>query len=327
MKNTRFPTFVMAVAILTLLSGCISSNQPTLIPVSMTETVEALPTGIKPTSTSTLTFTSISPLKISDAYARVSQFLNNSSDCRLPCWLGIKPGQSALLDVSEQLKMFNNIATDSSYGVPAGDWLVASLTIPYSSDDDKVMEIKSSYLNTLGENDISVTEFYTRTYGLKAGKYDGDVYGYPAYSELLKPYTISGVLSNYGPPDQIYVVAYLRSDTLITPGFGDHFDLHVWYPNQGIFITYKMSVEASGDNYRFCPSSAFVSGTLMPSDLGTGYQEVLLKLGDRYQGFFPPSVYVKTLTEAFGMTIDEFYQLFRSPTDRCLETPKSLWWP
>jgi hypothetical protein len=206
----------------------------------------------------------------------------------------------------------------------ADRWSLGFLTIPYPNDN-MVIEVSQSYPTSSSDNKVSIIGFESRAYQLKDGNYEGDVYGYQIYNKLLKQYTISVVLSSYGKPSQISVVAFLRTDTKISPGFGDHFDLHLWYPNQGVFMKYKMSVTGSGDDYRFCPSDALASGYLMSSDLVTNYKDTLLKLGI-YDYLFSPSPYVKTLGEAFGMSDEEFYQLFRSPPEHCLETPKTVWW-
>ena len=335
MKSGYLLLFATVVTITALVSGCSRGNQPTRVSTSITATSEILPSEAIPISTSTLTLslvpsltlTPIFALSASDAHAYVSQFLNDNSDCRLPCWLGITPGKSTVLDVSEQLQMFSGITTASSHGIPGDRWLVSSFTLPYLSEDNKVIEIFTAYLNFTGETEITVVGFEMRAYGVEAGNYTGDIYGYPSYNESFKLYTISGVFSRYGRPDRINVTAALRGDTLVTPGYGDYFELHVWYPAQGIFMKYKMAVERSGDNYRICPSNAFIYGDLMPSGLGTRYQDILLQLGDQYRIFFPPSTDVKTPEDAFGITDEEFYQLFRFPADRCLETPISFWWP
>jgi hypothetical protein len=327
MDNKWLQSSIFVVGFLVFLSGCIYSKLPNQISTSTAKTIETLLISLTPTKRFTNTFTPVSTLPANDAYVRVNQFLNSRSNCHLPCWLGIIPGQSSLINVSEQLIKFSYIATDSFSGVSTGNWLVTGLTIPYYLEDNNVIEIKTGYLNNVGENNISVTEFSTRTYKLDSGIYSGDVYGYPFYSELLKKITISEVLSSNGQPDQIYVSSYLRNDMLVTPGYGDHFDLHVWYPNDGIFMTYKMAVESEGNNYRMCPSTALISGDLTLPNLGDNFDDALLKLGSKYQGFFPPSSYNKSLEDAFGIPIEEFYRIFSVPTDHCLETPKSIWLP
>jgi hypothetical protein len=222
--------------------------------------------------------------------------------------------------------MFGGIAEHLFLKPGAGKWSSAFFTIPRVNESMSI-QIRPSYLTSANGKTISIIGFETRAYRSMPGKYD-DVYGYEPYTDLFKAYTISSVLSQYGPPAQIYIVASLRGDVWPdTPGFGDYYEIHLWYPDQGIFLAYKMSVERAGENYHFCPSKAFISGYLLEPDLVANYQNVLEGLNNNYRYFFSPSIYVKKPEEAFGMTIEELYQLFQAPTDRCLETPISIWWP
>ena len=318
---------ILISAVFFILVGCVSANQPTAPLPPTGETNTPLSTEVQHTSAPTLTFQKVPTLPADDAYAQIGDLLRNRGDCRMPCWLGITPGVSSVLDVQAQLAEFSSIASDSYLEYPANGWLVSEMIITYA-EEDMIVEIRSNYMARQGVNTVYVDEFHTRAYRLKDGQYDGDVFGYMPYNALLEPYSISTVLSDYGPPEQVYILGSLRSDTLpVTPGFGDDFEIHLWYPDRGVFMEYEISVEGSGDNYRFCPSNALISGRLTPANLGAGYQEVLVSLSDKFRYFFSPSIYVKTPEDALGMTIEEFYQLFRSPTDRCLETPKSIWWP
>lgn len=339
MKTKKILAYLFVAAIIAL-DGCIPSNplSQTLVPskVATISAITYIPTSL-PTTTSTSTYlttntmastiTPIPTLSPKDAYTRVNEYLTNGINCRLPCWLGIVPAQSTLLDIQTQLMMFSIIATKTSYNLQTDNWAVTNLTIPYKNND-MVIEIRSAYLALLNENNVYVNGFETSAYRLKNGEYNGDVYGYPAYNELLKAYTLSGILSSYGPPSQVFIRSNLSTDELPLPPFSlDSFVIHLWYPNQGIFMEYNTLAGGSGETYRFCPSNSFISGILLPTELGTGYQEVLKKYGGVYPLFFPPAANIKTPEEALGMTIEEFYQTFRLPTDHCLQSPKSVWWP
>jgi hypothetical protein len=330
-KATMIPkkTFIFpfVVVILTILSSCLSPTQSSFSPIAPSATIQVSPTTtlIRQTITPTGTFIQIPTLSPDDAHKRLSELLNDSANCSLPCWLGVTPGKSSWQDANEQLFSLSAVADKLYIESGVEKWSLGFLTIPYPNDKI-VIEIVQTYPTSLSDRKVSIIGAESRAYKLENGNYEGDIYGYPAYNELLRRYSISSVFSNYGKPSQIYVVAFLRTDTTVTPGFGDHFDLHVWYPDQGIFMKYKMSVAGSGDNYRFCPSDAFASGYFMSSDLTANYKDVLLNLGV-YNYIFSPSPYVKTTEEAFGMTEEDFYQIFHLPTDRCLETPKSIWWP
>jgi len=46
-----------------------------------------------------------------------------------------------------------------------------------------------------------------------------------------------------------------------------------------------------------------------------------------WKGFTPLPLYPKTIEEAAGKAIEDFYQTFKEPTDLSLETPYAVWPP
>lgn len=308
-----------------LLSGCMLGVQPTDSSITSTKTNEFIHetnTVITPTSI----FTAIPTLSNDEGFSRLGEFLNNELGCRLPCWLGILPGHSSLLDLHQKMVMFSGITTNEYEQYPVDGMLIGRMDISYSKND-MVVEINSNFISFSGEDVVSVIGLSTRSYRVENGLYVEDVYGDVTYNKILEDYTLQRILAVHGKPSQVFLEASLRRDTEISPGYGDHFSVHLWYSNEGVFMEYKIPVEGSGNIYRFCPSNAFILGALLPTYLGDDYQELLMSLGSRYQFFFPPSENVKTLEEAFEMTIEEFYQLFITSPNSCVETPKAIWWP
>jgi hypothetical protein len=330
MRTKIHLTYLVLIMIVAYMAGC--SNTPTLSTPGATQT-ETPPTPtifinsatFTPSLTPTPTKTIEPTLSTDDALRYVQDLMSNSGPCQLPCWMGISPGQPTL-DIKTQFTLLNTIANDTYYGLTSHEWTVGGLTI-LSINKNMVIENRTAYASPLGENEISVIGFHTRSYQEENGSYVDDVYGYPAYREYFRSYTIPEILSKYGVPDLIYILGSLRSDKLPeTPGWGDYFVIYLSYPERGIFMEYQMSVTGSGSNYRFCPSDSFISGNLMGiSD--SKDKNILNKLGITYQHNLSGSIYIKNPQDAFGLTDEDFYQLFHSPTSRCLETPKSIWWP
>jgi hypothetical protein len=198
------------------------------------------------------------------------------------------------------------------------EWWGMYLKFPMKIDN-MVISVPLNYGFRPGEDTISVIASYARAYREENGEYKGDVYDYPVYKELVRAYSLQQILSDYGSPDQIYMT--FSPDW--NPVLSGYFDLDVWYPDKGIFMKYRMNLQDTGDNIKFCPSDSFVHTILLPPGLGESYQEILVSLG--FQDYFPRGKSPKTPEEALGMSIEEFYEIFRSPTDRCLESPISVW--
>jgi hypothetical protein len=335
--NVRYKLFALLFLGVILIGGC-TSNKPANISTTFTITTNrtkapnTLPVYTAthtPTPTMTPTITSVPTLASEVAYARVNEFLANGSSCQLPCWMGIVPGKSTLLDLHESLTRFSGIATDEYEELPAipdNNMLSGGLTLSFPKDDYGI-EFHTNYISFAGEDKISIIGFASWAYKLNSDGVKNLAYEYPPYNEFFSAYTLSGILSSYGTPDLIYINAGLGRDSLPqTPLASDYFLIHILYPEQGIAMRYEMSVEGVGDNYRFCPSNSFIQGYLIPPSTRETFLQVLQNSGDDFSKFSPPSEFTKTPEEAFGMTIGEFYQIFRKPTDRCLDTQKKIWW-
>jgi len=341
MTTQRLFSSLLSVSALFLISGCISATPPISSRISVAEAARntlaatltntlapAISPTKTPTGTPTITLTSVPTLPADEAYARLREYLTNSSDCRLPCWWGITPGQSTMLDVQALLAAFSEVAEYIDLGESRGR-LFGSLWILYPNDEHITFPIESFYLARANNNGVvSVVMISTRAYRETNGALEGPslemLYGHPLYNKVLEDFTLTGILSRYGPPGQIFVTAdvkYVGLDNNPLPT--DTFTIRLLYPDRGIFVRYEMPVERAGDKFRFCPSKAFINLDLISPRADENYQDVLLAIG--WEGFFPPSEYNKTPEEALGMTIEEFYRQFRLPTDRCLETPISIW--
>lgn len=317
--------FLMAL-VFTLLSGCVPPDVPTPSPLLTTATITWIPTRT-PTYLPTITFTPIPTLYPEEAYRLINELLSNNDNCRLPCCMGITPGLSTWQKANELLMKFSGIARWLFIGATPDEGSFGDLTI-LNPDDNMVIEVSPSYMTSPDGELVSVIGIHTRTYKMNNGEYDGDVYGYQPYFEMMRSYTLAEVISTYGPASQIYVSASLYGIISLSPHITDYFLLHLWYPEQGVFLKYKMPIDGIGENYRMCPSDSFISGYLIPPGLDDEYiEETLLGFGDEYSEFFPPTEFIKSIEEAYEITTEEFYQVMSSLPDTCLETKKSIWWP
>jgi hypothetical protein len=310
----------LLIVILTLLSNC----TPQLPVVTDTATPQATNTvvpTIKPTKTVTPipTATDLPTISTNQVKAKVKELLETNGGCELPCWWGIKPGISQMEDVRAQLTTFSGIAKTMYVGQAGESWSLGYLEINYPEGNEVIINIDSTYLAPSDGDEIIVIGVDTQALPQSLA---GLIYGDLKYSELLSAYTLPQILFKYGIPAQVFFTADIYEYEKDAPDF---FEIRLLYPDRGIFAIYKMPAETTANTYRFCPSNSFIKLTLIPQDLGDSYQELLLKLGDEWNGFFPLSPFHKTPEEAIGMSIEDFYRIFSSSANECLESPSSIW--
>jgi len=249
-----------------------------------------------------------------EAYDLLLELLQTNGGCELPCWWGISPGISTREEVETKLEPLLGIATGFypgkkggaiSLDYPAGE-LLLSLSLDYKFPLEDRIEI------------LAISTHMSRYIDLGAGDYEFQpVYDSPAYRELLAPYTLDRMLASFGPPERALVRGVVYAERY--PGLWEEMFLTLLYPERGVFTRYTMVGEREGDTFIGCPARAFIDLWLVLP--GKEEYEALLSLTGDWEGDFSDT---KSLEEATGMNVEEFYRLFQDP-NRCIETPLSVW--
>jgi hypothetical protein len=171
--------------------------------------------------------------------------------------------------------------------------------------------------NTIGLLYVS-TYMYERVNTENGELLLNEMYDTETYKEIMSAYTLSAMLSKFGPPADILVRA--EADESPSP---KRVFITILYPDKGIFTTYEMQGERKGNNLSACPANSFIDLWLLPESIGEKYQ-VLLSSSDNWEGNFTQT---RPLEQATQMTIDidEFYETFKDTADVCLETPFDMW--
>jgi hypothetical protein len=78
-----------------------------------------------------------------------------------------------------------------------------------------------------------------------------------------------------------------------------------------------------GEYGKACPSNSFVKLWLTPPDNNGYYEKLLSSIKSEGDDFD----YDKTTDEAVNMSLEQFYETFRTPGQKCLQTSLSAWPP
>ncbi len=308
------------VGIMLVLSGCRTwggAAGPSPTPFWTSTPLQPAPTATWTATASpspTPTLTSIPALPPEEAYDMLLELLQTNGGCELPCWWGISPGVSTHEEAETKLEPLLGIAAGFypgkkgsaiSLDYPVGE-LLLSLSLNYKfplEDRIEMLYISTEMLRYIEhEEEGSGFQF---------------VYDSPAYHDLLAPYTLDRMLAAFGPPEEVLVRGVVYAERY--PGLWEEMFLTLLYPERGIFVRYTMVGERDGDKFVGCPARAFIDLWLIPP--GREDYEALLSLTGDWEGDF---VDTRSLKEATGMSVGEFYRLFQNP-NRCIETPLSVW--
>ena len=228
-------------------------------------------------------FSTLTPLQ---RHAKILNLMADTSDCRLPCWWGIQPGQTTWKKAKSLLEP---IASEIDYGL-YGDFFSS-----YAVFQPSPSEISSSYISLefSGQGKENIQVIY-----ISGIEYD---------SSLFLP----NFLNSYGPPDEIWVNTFSSWTTIDgKPPFA----LFLFYSKRGILARYDTDAVIKGKTIYACLNE-ITSIKLWNLNRTISFHEAA---GDFDGDKLPPS-------EAFGLSEKEFYEQYKNSEYPCFETPKMKW--
>lgn len=327
MKMQKISLLLAWMLVLALLTSCEqptnnagTSFEATLIPnlTHASDTKTPVPTlTLTPNSTNTLV--AVPTLSMEDAHTRLLELLANNGDCRLPCLWGISPGKSNYQEGRVILLPLSSVAETVFFDSPYPGNAISLLYI----EGDSRFNTSVSYLYG-NEGIVSRIAFRaleekvaTDSNGIWLGT--TPIYGLPSFIKRVEYYSLAHLLSEQGLPAAVMVTSAApsanRRGSIVT-------EIAVLYPNQGISAQYTTLVNEDevGSSIKSCPINAHIEMDLYPA----GNSDSFYTLLDETDWGITKDSY-KPIEEATSMSVEQFYETFRQPTDKCIETPTKLW--
>ncbi|MCP4536205.1 MAG: hypothetical protein GY832_03580 [Chloroflexi bacterium] len=248
-------------------------------------------------------------MTVDEEYTLISEMLQNNGNCRLPCWWGFTPGKTS----PQVVKIFFASQGKKIWGHDDfQDYLI-------------IFDIPAHYSH--GQNYV-VREGVIEMIGIGASPPVGEdgyfAYGDSKFIEDWKPYMLSQILEVYGRPQQVFLETY--NHMLWIP-----FRLLLFYPDQGFLVKYEGDIGEegrhhgpieSGEVIRICPWRSEIFLLLWPPEHEMTFDDLGPDIRNPVEG----QDKWRSLEEATGMSIEQFYQTFVQPDNQtCLETPANIW--
>jgi hypothetical protein len=280
------------------------ANASILTP-SLTPTTNYLPSStptVSPTFTPTELF--IPTIPIDEAPSRLLTLVKSNGNCMLPCWIGIIPGTATNSTIFSILSPYTGISTDGFFvrSDPRGlDFLLPK-------DNNEIQLIISLWPVGVDETRQMVVVHLQQWAKLID----------TIYSDVFKQYSLHKIFMQYGKPSSVSMMANLHT---FDPYSAITFEIYISYPEKGIYIRYTtLAEEISGDKVRSCPSEAYIIDLwLTKPDVNNENMKLLTSINNEW-GFDRKSV-----EEAMGTTLDDFYDVFSASSNQCITTPRSVW--
>lgn len=322
MKFLR-PRIKLAVLFLMLfIFGCSSQvvNSVTLPSSTKTEFVNS--SVSKPASTTspmpflvqTVTNITIPTLPLKDAQSKIIDLLDNNGNCELPCLWGITPGKSSFQDARTILLPLSVLSSQVYLSTPE----VGGISLSINENNMSVYN-NLRFLTDTQSNLINRISFYLEAHrNLVDGGYE-KIYNSSVFGEQARFYELASILSEFGVPNSV-MVGTLAGNYPDGGSWGFH--ILLLYPEEGVLVDYTTQMILDGQSVKGCPSNAHVALELFPPGTSDEFYRNLESTNYWSQNI---NNNYKSLQDVTPLTTEQFYENFRRPTDKCIETPVNLW--
>lgn len=304
-QNQNIQLKISNLILLLLISACAVSGDPTVTP-SPSFTVTDRPATNTPSRTSAptheatitprLTWTPLPTLAPDEAQALILALLRDETDCHLPCWFGVTPGETTWPEAYNFLNSISPHIKWRSNAVPQQQFV--------QSDSFGIAANVPDYFNPHGRlyTGFRVRDNIVTRIWADAG------------------FSLSHLLDTYGKPSEVWV----------------RFNPYGWWPKEFYLGVYYQELYTFALFYNETSTFSrygYVYGCFDEFSLGFNYLGLQLWASEQdqimtWQDVDPFNVWATqpSLEEAIGMDLETFYQTYKAPDQRpCFETPEELW--
>jgi len=328
----NFFRFALMSLIFSSISACVTQSNPaTINPISTkTNTTQVVispssatpdlstPTNIIET-TPMLTSTIFPIFEPSVAKYEIQRLLSAEDEtCTFPCWWNIIPGKTRIHDAQNYLNSFHAL----SIGEPLFDdeWNFIILQLPQSNnlylDITFAFKEKKDILEWL---QVSLEMKYKLTNNEGQSWYEIS-WNNPALAEIITPYTLQNILLKYGEPSTILL--FTHQTALLNQPLP--MSVVLFYPQHGFMVEYVIDGKITPNNITGCPSLAFPYFWFWSPSEQITIKDVASSIAG-YQVDGETIASFKTIQDAINMNTDQFYSLFKTDKNKCIETTKDIW--
>jgi hypothetical protein len=287
--------YLIIVMIMAFLSAC-NSQAPT----------EPLSTTLGPPSATFLP-TNMPTLTTGEQDIYVRELLKTNAGCQLPCWWGITPGKTSWNDTEDFLRYL--AATIGQTKLETG------VKLHWAILQDNLSYIDQGFLEREVREGIMETFFVGGNHSSTQNQMD--------FESMWESYSPKQVLRTYGVPSRVLLSA--PGGTGLGDTGNNGYILWIFYDHLGFLIRYGGTV-ADLPVYHFCPELQKGANDIYRINFTLQYPDHPLPLEWDDAILTTQPSRAKSIQDAAGISIDEFYRLFtQNEEPACFDTPHDIW--
>jgi hypothetical protein len=250
--------------------------------------------------------TPIPTLRQKDAENQILNLLQNPQKCDLPCWWGLEPNITTIVEAHNYLQSFVELISKQNY---KENYVNVTLDLPssgfviniYLYGKDRILDLIRIGGRSIKNHETSYDDLY--------------------FKQIFNNYTISTILSDFGKPQSILIRTYPAAPE----GGNIPFRILLFYPQNGILIKYEGIDKKVGEIFQVCPQDTIIDIWLW----NPSHTKSLVDIANKNLDFTLEELSgYKTIEEITNMDIDKFYNAFnKNSSTICLETDSNKWLP
>lgn len=323
----------LLIIVFMFLVGCFWSPKPSIY---TTDANTPTMTKIPPTDlTVAVEVTSLPPLSPNSAKEVLSLFVRNNGGCKLPCLMGLAPGENYksvesfgdyfIKNTQQSNDQINGVEVvgnldDNSGGTLLVFWdnrirvqigVGAQLT-PDKEQIDHVTLSASVYEHFEDDNGIEFARL------LQEHSY---------YDSFLKSFSLPAILAEYGEPTEIWIYPFPEDPGYSYKSSAYRFVFVLIYTDLGFAIEYVSIVKDEGEYLIGCPDVDNIKISTWSPQMERTINEVSQYFSGT-DGLSKSNVaFFKPLQIATSLNIKDFYDTYKASNteDGCIQTPRQLW--
>jgi hypothetical protein len=310
--NILFKGLLWIPIIFLLNTGC-TPIAVTEVGINATPTLQLATLQPSVTGTSTkepspiITLTPLPTLTTEEQDIYVRELLKTNADCQLPCWWRITPGKTSWNDTEDFLRYLG--ATIGQTELESG------VILHWAMLQDNLSYIDQGFL----EREVHAGKVDTIFVG---GNHSG-TQNQSNFEAMWESYSPRQIMTKYGAPSRVLLSA--PGGTGLGDTGNNGYIMWIFYDYSGFMIRYD-GIVADLPVYHFCPELKKGADDIYRIDITLQYPDHPLSLewDDAILSTQPSRA--KSIQDAAGISIDEFYRLFtQNDEPACFDTPHDIW--
>ena len=288
-------------------STTLVSSSAVISPTTTIRTAATYSPTLRTLPTITPTFTPQPTLTTGEQDIHVRELLKTNAGCQLPCWWGISPGKTSWKDAEHFLRYLG--ATIGQTELETG------ATLHWAKLQGNSSYISPGFIEGEVQEGIVDTIFVGGNHSGTQNQSD--------FESMWESYSPKQIVTKYGVPSRVLLDT--TGETGLSPTGANGYTIWIIYDQLGFMIRFVGFV-ADLPVYHFCPELQKGADDISHINLTLQYPDNPLPLewDDAILSTQPSRA--KSIQEAAGISVDEFYRLF-TQTDEpaCFDSPHDIW--